>query len=94
MGLDRKSKAAPEEVVSALAAKAPANNRAPLPKRDVDHASYCDCFGFSSLFERFHASARSADERLQIMPRIPAGVPEESHARRMQQRIQHLHEVL
>jgi septum formation topological specificity factor MinE len=48
-----------------------------------------DCF-----FEREQRSTSSTNERLQIVPRVSAGLSKKPHAGRVQQRIQHLLEVL
>jgi hypothetical protein len=48
-----------------------------------------DCF-----FEREQRGTSSTNERLQIVPRVSAGLSKKPHAGRVQQRIQHLPEVL
>jgi hypothetical protein len=48
-----------------------------------------DCF-----FEREQRSTSSTNERLQIVPRVSAGLSKKPHAGRVQQRIQYMHEVL
>jgi hypothetical protein len=77
-----------------LAAGTHAKSASHRTRRGDGHASHCRSVRAGCLFQHQHCSASPANERLQIMPRVPAGVCEKSYARRLQQRVRHLHEVL
>jgi hypothetical protein len=58
------------------------------------HAVDRNPIGADCFFEREQRSTSSTNERLQTVPRVSAGLSKKSHTGRVQQRIQHLLEVL
>jgi hypothetical protein len=70
---------------SAVGSMEPGEKRVVSYLRGDGHASHCDSVSAGCLLQRQHRSARPTNERLQIMPRVSAGVSEKSYAGRLQQ---------
>jgi hypothetical protein len=70
---------------SAVGSMEPGEKRVVSYLRGDGHASHCDSVSADCLFQRQPRGASPTNERLQIMPRVSAGVPEESYAGRLQQ---------